>query len=155
MLAKILSDLIKFRKTLLALTFALSVTACIPVPPTGKNGELRSSPDLSPSKKTYPLSRFSDIPIPSKFEYDRSKSLIYESGSGTIKVGRLFFSGWAKQNRVISFFQNEMLNNGWTLVRVIEHDGTMLLYEKETRVCTINITSTLGQSSVEIQIGPK
>ena len=48
-----------------------------------------------------------------------------------------------------------MINNGWTLVRVVEHDGIMLLYEKEVRVCTINITSSLGQSLVEIQIGPK
>ena len=129
--------------------------ACVPFPQVGEDGAPITAPGLSPSMETYPLSRFSDIPIPSRFKYDRSRSFIYESGSGTIKVGRLFFQGWAGLDSVIGFYQNEMLNNGWTLIRVIEHDGNMLLYEKEARVCTINITSTLGQSTVEIQVGPK
>ena len=142
-------------KIILPITLVLFFSACIHLPPTGEEGEGKTPLGLSPNKQTYPFSSFPDIPFPSRFRYDRSKSFIYESGSGTLKVGKLFFKGWAEVDSVISFFQNEMLNNGWTLVRVIEHDGTMLLYEKETRVCTINITSLLGQSSIEIQIGPK
>ena len=149
-----MSECLKIIRVSLALTIVLSISGCLPLLPPGEDGEVDPSTGLSISKDAYPLSRFTDIPVPSRFRYDRSKSFIYESGSGTIKVGRLFFKGWAEQNSVVNFFQNEMLNNGWTLVRVIEHDGTMLLYEKEARVCTINITSTLGQTSVEIQIGP-
>ena len=131
-------------------------SSCASLPPDIMGtGEGKPAPGLTPHKDTYPLSRFSDIPVPSRFEFDRSKSFIYESGSGSVKVGRLFFKGWVSQESVITFFENEMINNGWTLVRVIENNGTMLLYQKENRVCTVILDSTLGQSTVEIQIGPK
>ena len=112
-------------------------------------------PELSPTKDSYPLSRFSDIPMPSSFEFDRTNSFIYESSNGSLKVGRLFFKGWASQEKVTTFFENEMINNGWALVRIIQHDNTMLLYQKEERVCTIVLSSSLGKSRVVIQVGPK
>ena len=87
--------------TILVLFFS----ACLHFPPPGENEDSNSGQGLSPSKQTYPLTRFSDIPFPSRFKYDRSKSFIYESGSGTLKAGRLFFKGWEKIDNVISFFQ--------------------------------------------------
>ena len=58
---------------------------------------------------------FTDIPIPSGFSRDDSKSFIYESGSGTVKVAKIVFSGWENLEKVITFYENEMLNKGWTL----------------------------------------
>ena len=131
------------------------VSSCTGLPPVMETGQEKPSLGLTPSKDSYPLSRFPDIPLPSGFEFDRSTSFLYGSGSGSVKVGRLFFKGWASQEKVITFFENEMINNGWVLVRVVEHNGTMLLYEKEDRVCTLLLSSSLGKTTVEIQIGPK
>ncbi len=41
-----------------------------------------------PPEVAYP---FSDIPIPNGFDRDHAKSFVYESGSGSVKVGRFFF----------------------------------------------------------------
>ena len=105
-----------------------------------------------PPELVYP---FSDIPIPNGFDQDHTKSFVYESGSGTVKVGRFIYSGWSKLDTVISFFQNEMVNKGWSLVNSIKHEITVLNYEKEGWVCSVMIKSTLGQAFIEIQAGPK
>lgn len=117
-------------------------------------GEMRKQ-GLVPNEDAYLHSRFPDIPFPQKFKFERDKSFLYETGTGAVKVGRLFFSGWASLDEAIAFYQNEMINKGWALVRLIEHEGVMMLYDKKGWVCTIILTSTLGQSNVEIQVGPK
>tara|TARA_Y100000590_G_scaffold85074_1_gene95107 strand:- start:1102 stop:1527 length:426 start_codon:yes stop_codon:yes gene_type:complete len=98
---------------------------------------------------------FLDIPIPVDFSRDNSKTFIYESGSGTVKVGRLFFHGLGKLNDALTFYQNEMLNNGWTLVNSIKNESVVLNYEKEGMVSTIILRSNLLSTFIEIQIGPK
>jgi hypothetical protein len=105
-------------------------------------------PPPPPLETAYP---FSDIPVPFDFARDNSKSFIYESGSGTVKVGRFIYSGWESLDKVITFYQNEMLNKGWTLVNSIKHENYILNYEKEGWVSTITLRSTY----VEIQAGPK
>ena len=58
----------------------------------GLDAKNDGSPPPPPVQETaYP---FSDIPIPSGFSRDDSKSFIYESGSGTVKVAKIVFSGW-------------------------------------------------------------
>jgi len=110
------------------------------------------TPPPPPPELAYP---FLDIPVPSGFERNHSKSFVYESGSGTVKVGRLFFSGWGNLDEVISFYQDEMVNKGWSLVNAIKHKTTILNYEKEGWVCTLMTHSTLGKVYIEIQAGPK
>ena len=106
-----------------------------------------------PPPTAYP---FSDIPVPSNFSQDHSKSFIYESGSGSVKVGRLVYTGWESLENTIKFFQNEMVNNGWTLVNSIKHDSYTLNYEKEGWASSVNINTKLGRrTTVEIQAGPK
>jgi len=99
---------------------------------------------------------FTDIPVPSGFSRMNKKSWIYESGSGTVKVGRLFFSGYEKVKAVVPFYQNEMLNNGWTLVNSIKTEKKYILnFEKEGSVSTIMIESNIVSTFIEIQVGPK
>jgi hypothetical protein len=82
-------------------------------------------------------------------------AFIYESGSGTIKIGRFFYTGWGELSEVVSFYQNEMANKGWSMINSIKHETTILNYEKEGWLCTLMIKSTLGQINIEIQAGPK
>ena len=109
-------------------------------------------PPPPPPEVVYP---FSDIPVPNGFERDHAKSFVYESGSGSVKVGRFFYSGWSSLDEVVTFYQNEMVNKGWNLVNSIKHETTILNYEKEGWVCSLMMKSTLGKASIEIQAGPK
>ncbi len=98
---------------------------------------------------------FSDIPVPFDFSRDNSKSFIYESGSGTVKVGRFIYSGWTNLDDIITFYQNEMLNKGWNLVNSIKAENHIMNYEKEGWVSTVILNSNLGRTIIEIQAGPK
>jgi len=70
-------------------------------------------------------------------------------------VGRLVFSLSAPADAVVEHFRNEMAGMGWQTIRIIEHDMTVMLYEKENVVCTIIVAPSWRKASVEIQIGPK
>ncbi|MZH13190.1 MAG: hypothetical protein F3742_00255 [Nitrospinae bacterium] len=110
-------------------------------------------PPPPPVEKAYP---FIDIPVPPDFSRNEPKSWIYESGSGTVKVARLFFSGHKKQEDVLTFYQNEMLNNGWTLVNSVKTEQDQILnYTKEGWVSTIKLHSNFLSTFIEIQAGPK
>jgi len=98
---------------------------------------------------------FSDIPVPSGFSRDNAKSFIYESGSGTVKVAKIVFSGWENLEKVITFYENEMLNKGWTLVNSIKHKNYILNYEKEDYATTVILNPNYGRTIIEIQAGPK
>lgn len=99
--------------------------------------------------------RFTDVPVPGKFKLDRDKSFIYETGNSKIKVGRLFYSGSGKMEEVAAFYQGEMTGHGWALIRSMEQSGITLLYEKQGWSCLVAINSSFGQSTIEIQLGPK
>ena len=114
----------------------------------------KSSPSKPPQQaNAYP---FSDIPVPVDFSRDESKSWIYESGSGTVKVARLFFSGYKNLDTVVTFYQNEMLNKGWSLVNSIKTEKEQIInFQKEGWVCTIKISENIVSTFIEIQAGPK
>ncbi len=112
----------------------------------------KPTPPPPPPELAYP---FSDIPVPNGFERDHSRSFVYEAGSGTVKVGRFFYSGWGSLDEVVSFLQNEMVNKGWSLVNSMKHDTTILNYEKDGWACYLMVKNVLGKSYIEIQAGPK
>ncbi len=99
--------------------------------------------------------QFSSIPLPDGVELNRDKTFIYESGSGTVKVGRLSFSLWNSADEVVEYFRNEMPSRVWQSIRIVEHDITIMLYEMDNEVCTIIVEPSFGKTKIEIQIGPK
>jgi hypothetical protein len=114
----------------------------------------KNSPSKPPQQaNAYP---FSDIPVPPDFSRNETKSWIYESGSGTVKVARLFFSGYKKIDYVFIFYQNEMLNKGWALVNSIKTEKEHIMnFQKEGWVSTVRINSNIVSTFIEIQAGPK
>jgi|GEM_PF-455825 len=124
--------------------------------PSGQTQAADADNGLSTVEEPQFPAGFPDVPVPQKFEFNRSKSFIYEAGSGTVKVGHLFFSGWPKLDKVIAFYQNEMVNKGWKLVQIVERDITTLHYEKDGLVCRVTLQETsLGKTIIEIVTGPK
>ena len=144
----------QFLKCLIIFASLIVFTSCANFPLDKENPAEAQAP-LKLALEGYPNLHFEDLPIPSTYSYKRSKSFVYESRSGSIKVGHLFFTGWANLDETIAFYQNEMINKDWSFIRVVEHDGTELLYEKNDKVCRVTLKSTLGQTQIEITIGPK
>ena len=98
---------------------------------------------------------FTDVPVPDGFNRDQLKSFVYEAGSNEMKVGRLFFGGNTGLKPTVEFYQNEMINKGWSLVNSMASTETILNYRKEGWVCTVIIRPrSFSRSNVEIQIGP-
>jgi hypothetical protein len=98
---------------------------------------------------------FANVPIPSSFTLDSSRSFIYESGSGSVKVGRLFYSGMNSQDETVAYFKTGMLNRGWKPVNTMTYDaGVILNYKREGWSSSLNITSGWFKTYVEIKIGP-
>ena len=98
---------------------------------------------------------FIDVPVPNGFNRDQSKSFIYETGANDMKVGRLFFNGNSDFKPTVEFYQNEMINKGWTLVNSMASTDTILNYRKEGWICTVIIRPrSFSRSIVEIRIGP-
>ncbi len=132
------------------LFFCLStLTGCTSTQTTGEYSE---TGEEGFTEYAYP---FTDVPVPYGFSADRKKSFVYESGTGTFKVGRLYYSGWNKPREVVDYYQNAMINKGWELINSLVHEGTILNYQKEGWACTLIVTEALLKTNVEIQIGPK
>lgn len=99
--------------------------------------------------------RFANVPIPPGFDLDRTKSFIYESGSGAVKVGKLHLTGWNGIEEVVEYYRNEMVAKGWSSVSIMEQKITVMVYEQEGQMCTIMVEPTFSKTHVEINVGPK
>ena len=97
---------------------------------------------------------FVDVPVPSGFNRDQAKSFVYDGGN-EMKVGRLFFNGSTGLKPTVEFYQNEMINKGWTLINSIASTETILNYQKEGWRCNVIIRPrSFSRSNIEILIGP-
>ena len=97
---------------------------------------------------------FSDVPVPNGFNRDQLRSFVYDGGN-EMKVGRLFFSGSTGLKQTVEFYQNEMINKGWTLINSIASTETILNYQKEGWRCNVIIRPrSFSRSNIEILIGP-
>ena len=97
---------------------------------------------------------FVDVPVPDGFNRDQVKSFVYDGGN-EMKVGHLFFSGSTGLEPTVEFYQNEMINKGWTLINSMASTDTVLNYQKEGWTCTVIIRPrSFSRSNLEILIGP-
>jgi hypothetical protein len=98
---------------------------------------------------------FIDVPVPSGFIRDQSKSFVYETGNEHLKVGRLFFEGNKSLKDVVEFYRNEMINKEWSLINSMASKNTILNYRKTGWTCAVIVRPrSFSRSNIEIQIGP-
>ncbi len=121
-----------------------------------KRKQTQTQPSTTNTQAPPPLAiQFSNIPIPKNYSLDRDRTFIYESGSGNVKVGRLYFYVKSSSEDLVEFYRNEMLQKGWKLIRIIEHDGTVMLYENPKELCTVIVSHSFAKTRAEVQVGPK
>jgi len=144
------TSLTRFMPVILAAALALTMASGCALISDGTDERANTTEELMSS--AYP---FTDLPVHSSFTLDRGKSFIYESGSGNLKVGRLYYSAWNDSREVVDYYQHVMAGHGWKLINSMEHNGVILNYEKEGWVCTLFIQEFLFKTYIEVQIGPK
>lgn len=99
--------------------------------------------------------QFPSLPFPPEHEMDQERTFIYESGRGEVKIGGIHLIVPNQTAQVARFYLAEMKERDWKLIRRIDHEGTALLYESSSSICSITIKPELATTRVTIEIGPK
>jgi hypothetical protein len=96
---------------------------------------------------------FEDVLLPKQMKLDKKSSFVFKTPG--VSAGVLVLSGWIDANSLITFFENNMAKDNWNMLTSFKSRRTIMLYQKETRWCVINITDRdFGGTHVEIWVAP-
>ena len=119
----------------------------VPMLSTGVSGtEGLSAEQLS-------FAKFKDIPIPDGSVMDMNNTVIF--GSDDEWFGRLSLIPNLSHAEVFDFFRYEMPNLSWKEITNVRSTSSVLSYEKENRVVTIQITNSYGKTLCSVNMSPK
>ena len=117
-------------KKILALALGSLAAACV-----ASDADFEGTRDMPPN-----FSRVRGVPIPEKSGMDMGKTLIF--GCGNNLIGRLNFSAPYNAAGVFDFYVKEMPAYGWEQISSIRGDPSILTYQKNDRVATLQISSS-------------
>ncbi|MDY6792686.1 MAG: hypothetical protein SWH54_15600 [Thermodesulfobacteriota bacterium] len=126
------------------------ITGCSTLPSErGKTG----SHEVSRQKdKTRPLYYdFEDVLIPRELKADQKSSFIYNTAG--FSAGVLVLKGRVELGSLVSFFEKNMAKDNWRLVSSFKSSRTIMLFQKQSRWCVINITEGIS-TRTEIWVAP-
>ncbi len=95
---------------------------------------------------------FDDILVPKEMELQSPESFILETPGA--KHGVMVFSGKVEVLSLTNFFINNMMKDNWVLLSAFKSKRTILLFEKPSRYCVINITDGKFKTMLEIWVSP-
>ena len=99
------------------------------------------------------FAKFKDIPIPDGSVMDMNNTVIF--GSDDEWFGRLSLIPNLSHAETFDFFRYEMPNLNWQEITNVRSTSSVLSYEKENRVVTIQITNSYGKALCAINMSPK
>ncbi len=99
------------------------------------------------------FTNFKDIPIPEGSVMDMTNTVIF--GSDNEWFGRLTIFPNLSHAETFDFFRYEMPNLSWKEITNVRSTSSVLSYEQEQRVVTIQITSSYGKTLCSINMSPK
>jgi hypothetical protein len=103
--------------------------------------------------KNAPLYRdFADILIPGELNVDRNETNIIK-GSG-FAAGVLALQGRVEINSLVAFFENNMRKDNWQMISEFKSERTMMLYQKDSRWCVIEVAEGTYYTLVKIWVAP-
>jgi hypothetical protein len=116
-----------------------------------------SSSDVTAAKKQReqaPLYYdFEDVLLPKQMKLDKNSSFVFKTPG--VSAGVLVLSGWIDASSLITFFESNMAKDNWNMLTSFKSRRTIMLFQKETRWCVINITDRdFGGTHVEIWVAP-
>ena len=119
----------------------------VPLLSSGVSG----SEGLAPEQLSF--ANFKDIPIPDGSVMDMENTVIF--GSDDEWFGRLTILPNQSHAETFDFFRYEMPNLSWKEITNVRSTSSVLSYEQEQRVVTIQITSSYGKTLCSINMSPK
>ena len=93
---------------------------------------------------------FGDVLIPKELKVDKDESFIYKTTG--FSAGVLVLAARVERNSLISFFESNMVKDGWRVISSFKSPRTMMLFHKENRWCVINITDRSLDYKVHVEI---
>ena len=146
-----------FLSTVLALTSLVALSGCAELGMGGGSsdqGAASSDPfaasTASSAEQPYRANEFSDILIPSEFDWDREKSMIVRTES--FAGGVLQYTGRVDISSSADFFSNNMPRNGWKLAGSTRYKNVLLAFTKPNKTCTIVLSENKLLMRTEIAI---
>ena len=99
------------------------------------------------------FAKFKDIPIPDGAVMDMNNTVIF--GSDDEWFGRLALQPKLSHAETFDFFRYEMPNLSWREITNVRSTSSVLSYEKNDRIVTIQITNSYGKTLCSISMSPK
>ncbi len=99
------------------------------------------------------FANFKDIPIPDGSVMDMENSVIF--GSDEEWFGRLTIFPNLSHAETFDFFRYEMPNLSWKEITNVRSTSSVLSYERNERVVTIQISNSYGKTLCSISMSPK
>lgn len=78
-----------------------------------------------------------DLPLPESSEIQKSQTVILGTGAGW--AGRIALSAGQSPAELLKYFSTSTVGSGWTMTASTVSDQIILVFEKESRVATIEI----------------
>lgn len=145
---KLVGNRITLRLLCLMAVPTLLLAACSSTPKTTDGSDAKKKDD-----KNAPLYYdFSDVLVPRELKLNTKSSFVYRTTS--FSAGVLVFKSKVERGSLIEFFENNMAKDNWQAVSTFKSPRTLLLFQKETRWCVINITDGSWDTLVEIWVAP-
>ena len=118
-----------------------------------KKEDTASQPSVEQAEENVPLYYdFGDVPVPSELKLVTKSSFVYRTSG--FSAGVLVLKGAVEFGSLIEFFENNMIKDNWRIISTFKSPRTLLLFQKETRWCVINITDDKFNTHVEIWVAP-
>ncbi|MBU4229683.1 MAG: hypothetical protein ACYC0O_05750 [Desulfurivibrionaceae bacterium] len=141
--------------TILALTSLAALSGCAELglgtrTDQGVSSDPFASSAASSTEQPYRANEFSDILIPSEFDWDREKSMVVRTDS--FAGGVLQYNGRVDISSSADFFSNNMPRNGWKLAGSTRYKNVLLAFTKPNKTCTIVLTENKLLMRTEIAI---
>ena len=122
-----------------------------------KNGVPLMSSGISGTEGLPPeqlsFAKFKDIAIPDGAVMDMENTVIF--GSDEEWFGRLAIKPRLSHAETFDFFRYEMPNLSWKEITNVRSTSSVLSYEKDERILTIQISNSYGQTLCLINMSPK
>ena len=99
------------------------------------------------------FANFKDIPIPDGSVMDMANTVIF--GSDEAWFGRLTIFPNKSHAETFDFFRYEMPNLSWKEITNVRSTSSVLSYERNDRVVTIQISNNYGKTLCSISMSPK
>ena len=112
-----------------------------------------SPPEAANDTEVPKVAKFKDIPIPDGSVMDMNNTVIF--GSDDEWFGKLSLIPNLSHAETFDFFRYEMPNLNWKEITNVRSTSSVLSYEKENRVVTIQITKSYGKTLCSVNMSPK